>query len=96
MVISGEKKSESEKKEKSWHVVERSYGSFRRVVPLTFVPEPDKIKATFDKGVLHVSVRKPAGARREKGLNPHSECQMNRTRRGARRAAGKRRDTEET
>ena len=60
VVISGEKKSESEKKEKSWHVVERSYGSFRRVVPLTFVPDPDKIKATFDKGVLHVSVGKPA------------------------------------
>ena len=59
VVISGEKKSESEKKEKAWHVVERSYGSFRRVVPLTFAPNADKIKATFDKGVLHVTVGKP-------------------------------------
>ncbi len=60
VVISGEKKSETEKKDKSWHVIERSYGSFRRVVPLTFAPDAGKIKATFDKGVLHVSVAKPA------------------------------------
>jgi len=59
VVISGEKKSETEKKDKAWHVVERSYGAFRRVVPLTFVPDAAKIKATFDKGVLHVSVGKP-------------------------------------
>jgi HSP20 family protein len=59
IVISGEKKSESERKDKSWHVVERSYGAFRRVVPLTFMPEAAKIKATFDKGVLRVTVGKP-------------------------------------
>lgn len=60
VVISGEKKSESESQDKAWRVVERSYGSFRRVVPLTFAPDPGKITATFDKGVLHVKVGKPA------------------------------------
>jgi HSP20 family protein len=60
LVISGEKKSETEKEDKAWRVVERSYGSFRRVVPLTFTPEPEKISATFGKGVLHVKVAKPA------------------------------------
>ena len=59
VVISGEKKSESEKKDKAWHVLERSYGAFRRVVPLTFTPDAAKIKATFDKGVLRVTVGKP-------------------------------------
>ena len=59
MVISGEKKSESEKKDKAWRVVERSYGAFRRVAPLTFAPDVAKIRAAFDKGVLHVSVGKP-------------------------------------
>ncbi len=59
VVIAGEKKSESEKKDKAWHVVERSYGAFRRVVPLNFTPDAAKIKATFDKGVLHVTVGKP-------------------------------------
>lgn len=60
VVISGEKKSESEKEDKAWRVVERSYGTFRRVVPLTFAPDPGKITATFDKGVLRVKVEKPA------------------------------------
>lgn len=60
LVISGEKKSESEKEDKAWRVVERSYGAFRRVVPLTFAPEPGKIAATFDKGVLRVKIEKPA------------------------------------
>lgn len=60
VVISGEKKSETEKKDKAWHVVERSYGAFRRVVPLTFVPDAGKINATFDKGVLKVMIGKPA------------------------------------
>lgn len=59
VVIAGEKKTESERKDKAWHVVEHGYGSFRRVVPLTFTPDAAKIKATFDKGVLHVSVAKP-------------------------------------
>ena len=59
IVITGEKKSQTEKQDKAWHVVECSYGSFRRVVPLTFMPDAGKINATFDKGVLHVTVSKP-------------------------------------
>ena len=59
IVVSGEKKSESEKKDKAWHVVERSYGEFRRVVPLNFTPDAAKIKASFDKGILRVTVGKP-------------------------------------
>jgi HSP20 family protein len=59
VVISGEKKSETESQEKAWRVVERSYGSFRRVVPLTFAPDAGKVTASFDKGVLHVKIAKP-------------------------------------
>ncbi len=59
VVIAGEKKSESETQEKAWRVVERSYGSFRRVVPLTFAPDADKVTASFETGVLHVKVAKP-------------------------------------
>jgi len=59
IVISGEKKSESEKKDKTWRLVERSYGSFRRVVPLTFTPAADKVHASFERGILHVTVGKP-------------------------------------
>ncbi|MGO9740004.1 MAG: Hsp20/alpha crystallin family protein [Roseiarcus sp.] len=60
IVIAGEKKTETETTDKAWQVVERSYGSFRRVVPLTFAPDPSKINATFEKGILHVTVAKPA------------------------------------
>ena len=59
VVISGEKKAESDKQEKAWRVVERSYGAFRRVVPLTFAPDADKVTASFDKGVLRVKIAKP-------------------------------------
>src|SRR6516162_1823522 len=41
-------------------VVERSYGSFSRAIPLPFDPDPTKVEAKFDKGVLHIHLPKPA------------------------------------
>jgi HSP20 family protein len=63
VIISGEKKRESEEEEKDWRVVERSYGSFRRAVTLPFEPAGDAASAHCDKGVLHIEIMKPAGAR---------------------------------
>jgi HSP20 family protein len=64
LTIRGEKKTEREEedKEKSWHVVERSYGSFSRAVPLPFDPDPAKVEAKFEKGVLRISMAKPPEA----------------------------------
>ena len=62
LVISGEKKAESTKDEKSWHVEERSYGSFYRSMLLPFAPDDGAVEAHFDKGVLHLTIRKPAKA----------------------------------
>ncbi len=62
LVISGEKKVESKKEEKDWHVEERSYGAFYRSVSLPFEPEDGAIDAHFDKGVLHLTIKKPAKA----------------------------------
>jgi len=62
LVISGEKKAESTKEEKDWHVEERSYGSFYRSMSLPFEPEDGAVEAHFDKGVLHLTIRKPAKA----------------------------------
>ena len=59
LAISGEKKEESERDEKDWHVEERSYGSFSRTISLPFDPDPAKVDAKFDKGVLHVHLPKP-------------------------------------
>src|SRR6202051_2991355 len=62
LVISGEKKAESTKEEKDWHVEERSYGSFYRSMFLPFEPEEGAVEAHFDKGVLHLTIKKPAKA----------------------------------
>ena len=60
LVISGEKKAESTREEKDWHVEERSYGSFYRSMSLPFEPEDGAVDAHFDKGVLHLTIKKPA------------------------------------
>jgi HSP20 family protein len=60
LTIRGEKKSEREEqnKDKNWHVVERSYGSFSRAIPLPFEPDATKVQAKFDKGVLRIHLPK--------------------------------------
>ena len=62
LTIRGEKKTERDErdKDKNWHVVEHSYGSFSRAIPLPFDPDPAKVEAKFDKGVLHTHLPKPA------------------------------------
>jgi HSP20 family protein len=61
LTIRGEKKSERDEqdKDKSWHVVERSYGSFSRTISLPLDPDSAKVEAKFDKGVLHIHLPKP-------------------------------------
>ena len=60
--IKGEKKAEKERKEKDFRMVERSYGAFERTIELPEGVNPDSIKATIAKGVLTVTVPKPAPA----------------------------------
>ena len=60
LTIRGEKKSEKEEKKKDYHLVERSYGSFARSIRLPFEADSEAVKANFAKGVLKVSVAKPA------------------------------------
>jgi HSP20 family protein len=71
LTIRGEKRSEMTEtgNDKNWHVVERSYGSFSRSIPLPFTPDPAKVEARFDNGILHVKLPKPAEvANREKKI----------------------------
>jgi len=60
LTIKGEKKGEKEEKRKDYHLVERSYGSFARSVRLPFEADSEAVKANFAKGVLKVSIAKPA------------------------------------
>ena len=61
LTIRGEKKTERDEqdKDKNWHVVERSFGSFSRAIPLPFDPDPAKVEAKFDNGVLRIQLPKP-------------------------------------
>jgi len=66
LTIRGEKKNEREETKKDYHLVERSYGSFTRAIQLPEGVNADGIKAVMSKGVLKVTVPKPAPAQTKK------------------------------
>lgn len=53
LTISGEKRDRHEGKKV--HFAERSYGSFQRSIQLPFAPEPDRMEASSENGVLTIS-----------------------------------------
>ena len=59
----GERKSESEKKEKNYYRVERAYGSFERTLDLGTAVDSSKIKASYKNGVLEIVVPKSEQAK---------------------------------
>ena len=58
LTIKGEKKEEKEEKTKSFHRVERHYGSFERAIRLPASVKADKVEATFKNGVLTIELPK--------------------------------------
>lgn len=58
LTISGEKRDE--RREEKNRFVERSYGSFTRSFQLPFAPDPDKVTADCDRGVLTIKLPKEA------------------------------------
>jgi HSP20 family protein len=66
LTIRGEKKVDKEEKDKNYRLVERSYGSFERTLELPSSVDLDAIKAGIAKGVLKVTVPKPAPAQSKK------------------------------
>ena len=58
LIIKGEKKREEEEKDEHHHYVERYSGSFQRSFQLPTSVQGDKVEATFDKGVLKVTIPK--------------------------------------
>lgn len=59
LTVSGERKTEHERKEKGFYRLERSFGRFSRSLTLPEGVNAEAIKASFDKGVLEVSIPKP-------------------------------------
>lgn len=62
LTISGEKREEKEERGRNYYQVERSYGSFRRAIPLPAEVDESKAEATFKKGVLTIHLPKTAAA----------------------------------
>ena len=58
LTIRGERKREHTEKEENFHRIERSYGSFSRSLQLPSDVDGDKIKASYKKGVLRISLPK--------------------------------------
>jgi HSP20 family protein len=59
LTISGERKSEHEERNEGYYRVERASGSFSRSLTLPDGVNADGIQASFDNGVLEVSIPKP-------------------------------------
>jgi HSP20 family protein len=60
LTIRGEKKEESETKDRHYYRVERSYGSFQRVLALPDDCDHGSINASMKNGVLDISVERKA------------------------------------
>ena len=58
LTIRGERKLEHEDKRENYHRVERVYGAFQRSFSLPSTVDVDKIEATYDRGVLTITLPK--------------------------------------
>src|SRR5271165_5673282 len=63
LAVHGERKIEKEEKEENYRRVERQYGSFTRTFTLPTTVDSEKVSATYDKGVLKISLPKKAEAK---------------------------------
>jgi len=62
LVVSGERKSESEVREEDYYRVERAFGSFYRRLTIPFDVKTEQIKANYKDGVLEIEIPRPAQA----------------------------------
>ena len=69
LTIRGEKKFErKDEKKENFHFVERSYGTFQRSLRLPFPVDPEQVKASFENGVLTVTLPKTAQQERARRI----------------------------
>ncbi len=59
LIISGDKQEEKNKDKSTCHICELAYGKFSRNIALPFEIETQNINASFDKGVLTITIQKP-------------------------------------
>ena len=59
LTVSGERRAEHEERHRGWYRVERSFGRFSRSLTLPEGVNPDAVSASFERGVLSISIPKP-------------------------------------
>ena len=70
LTLRGERKIDTEEKDKSYYRHEMYYGAFERTFTLPEVVDPNLIKAEYKDGVLHLEVPKPE-ERKPKQITVH-------------------------
>ncbi|MFW6126467.1 MAG: Hsp20/alpha crystallin family protein [Chloroflexota bacterium] len=74
LVIRGEKRSESEVREEDYYTRECSYGSFSRSISLPSNANTGKIEASFEDGVLEITIPETAEVKAKKvAVSPKKE-----------------------
>ncbi len=63
LTIRAESKAEEVKKGEHWHLRERKFGAFQRSVALATAVDSDKSQASFDNGVLTLTLPKAESAK---------------------------------
>src|SRR5438309_6807674 len=77
LTVHGERKIEKEEKEENYRRVERQYGSFTRTFTLPQTVDTESVSATYDKGVLKITLPKKAEAKpKQIKVNVGSEKQI--------------------
>jgi HSP20 family protein len=66
LTIKGEKKKEEEEQDEHHYYAERYYGAFQRSFELPASVQADKVEASFNKGVLKISLPKAEEIKRKK------------------------------
>jgi len=62
LTLRGERKEDNEEKRKDYYRRERSHGAFHRMIALPEGIDPDKVEASFKRGVLTVKLPKTEAA----------------------------------
>jgi HSP20 family protein len=65
LTIKGEKQQEKEEKEENYYRIERSYGIFSRTIKLPMNVQNDRIKASYQHGVLKITLPKSEEAKQK-------------------------------
>jgi HSP20 family protein len=58
LTIKGEKKQKTEEKKENYHRIETHYGAFSRTIRVPVPVNSEKIKASYDNGVLKITLPK--------------------------------------